>query len=108
MFALSDAAAIYLFSVHFNLFGGSVLKLGTDRHHKRLLDLIDTMDGCPGCFALTECAHGVISYVFIPVSIPASITPSHMVHSTHALGIAAYVSPHDTFTDTRFTTLFTH
>ena len=39
-------------TVHLNLFGGSVLKLGTERHH-HLLEGIDKMTPT-GCFALTE------------------------------------------------------
>lgn len=60
----SEASTIYLFSVHFNLFGGSVLKLGTERHHAELLEGIDSME-TPGCFALTEMGHGVISGMFM-------------------------------------------
>ena len=59
--AISCASATYLFSVHFNLFGGSVLKLGTEKHHKKYLEGIDSMTGLPGCFALTETGNGVIS-----------------------------------------------
>ena len=40
-------------TVQFNLFGGSVLKLGTARHHGTLLRGIDTTNDV-GCFALTE------------------------------------------------------
>lgn len=40
-------------TVQFNLFGGSVLKLGTERHHGGLLQGIDSVDDV-GCFALTE------------------------------------------------------
>ena len=39
-------------TVHLNLFGGTVLKLGTERHH-HLLEGIDKMQPT-GCFALTE------------------------------------------------------
>jgi acyl-CoA oxidase len=39
-------------TVQFNLFGGTVLRLGTDRHHGALLDGIDSLDAI-GCFALT-------------------------------------------------------
>jgi len=40
-------------TVQFNLFGGTVLKLGTDRHHGKFLDQIDTVEQI-GCFGLTE------------------------------------------------------
>ena len=39
-------------TVQFNLFGGTVLKLGTERHH-HLLPGIDTLEEV-GCFGLTE------------------------------------------------------
>ena len=41
----------------FNLFGGTVLKLGTARHHNKLLDGIDSLDDV-GCFGLTELGYG--------------------------------------------------
>ena len=44
-------------TVQFNLFGGTVLRLGTDRHHGSLLDGIDSLDAI-GCFALTELGYG--------------------------------------------------
>lgn len=39
------------------VFGGTVLKLGTERHHKMLLKGIDTLDDV-GCFGLTELGYG--------------------------------------------------
>ena len=45
------------FILQFNLFGGTVLKLGTERHHKRYLDGIDNLDDV-GCFGLTELGYG--------------------------------------------------
>ena len=44
-------------TVQFNLFGGTVLKLGTERHHDRLLDGIDSLKEV-GCFGLTELGYG--------------------------------------------------
>ena len=41
----------------FNLFGGTVLKLGTKRHHDLLLRGITSLDDV-GCFALTELGFG--------------------------------------------------
>ena len=43
-------------TVQFNLFGGTVLKLGTERHHY-ILDKIDAVQEV-GCFALTELGYG--------------------------------------------------
>ena len=39
------------------MFGGTVLKLGTARHHNKLLDGIDSLDDV-GCFGLTELGYG--------------------------------------------------
>eukprot|EP00339_Tiarina_fusa_P024522 CAMPEP_0117066152 /NCGR_PEP_ID=MMETSP0472-20121206/46262_1 /TAXON_ID=693140 ORGANISM="Tiarina fusus, Strain LIS" /NCGR_SAMPLE_ID=MMETSP0472 /ASSEMBLY_ACC=CAM_ASM_000603 /LENGTH=154 /DNA_ID=CAMNT_0004787095 /DNA_START=278 /DNA_END=739 /DNA_ORIENTATION=- len=44
-------------TVQFNLFGGTVLKLGTDKHHGAFLDQIDRLESV-GCFALTELGYG--------------------------------------------------
>jgi acyl-CoA oxidase len=43
-------------TVNFNLFGGTILKLGTERHH-HILKNIDKVDEI-GCFALTELMYG--------------------------------------------------
>jgi acyl-CoA oxidase len=43
--------------VQFGLFGGAVLHLGTRTHHETLLEDILTLS-LPGCFAMTETAHG--------------------------------------------------
>ncbi|XP_063405470.1 uncharacterized protein LOC134688591 [Mytilus trossulus] len=55
--AIIDAAMATKMTVQFNLFGGTVLKLGTERHHKKLLKGIDTLDDI-GCFGLTELGYG--------------------------------------------------
>lgn len=54
-FAVDSGTATKM-TVQFNLFGGSVLKLGTKRHHY-LLDGIDKATDI-GCFALTELGYG--------------------------------------------------
>ncbi|XP_045126050.1 acyl-coenzyme A oxidase 3, peroxisomal-like isoform X2 [Portunus trituberculatus] len=55
--AIIDPAMTTKMTVQFNLFGGTVLKLGTERHHSKLLAGIDTLDDV-GCFGLTELGYG--------------------------------------------------
>lgn len=51
-----DPSTTTKLTVQFNLFGGTLLKLGTDHHHQ-ILDDIDSFKKV-GCFALTELAYG--------------------------------------------------
>lgn len=55
--SIIDPAMAVKMTVQFNLFGGTVLKLGTERHHDVLLKGIDNLDDV-GCFALTELGYG--------------------------------------------------
>lgn len=55
--SIVDPAMSTKMTVQFNLFGGTVLKLGTERHHKKYLKGIDTLNDV-GCFALTELGYG--------------------------------------------------
>lgn len=57
MTAIVDASTATKMTVQFNLFGGTVLRLGTERHHAQLLAGIDTLEDI-GCFALTELGYG--------------------------------------------------
>ena len=54
--AVIDPAMGTKMTVQFNLFGGTVLRLGTERHHY-LLEGIDRMTDV-GCFGLTELGYG--------------------------------------------------
>jgi acyl-CoA oxidase len=49
----ADVSMATKMTVQFNLFGGTVLKLGTKKHHDALLRGIDSLDDV-GCFGLTE------------------------------------------------------
>ncbi len=52
-----DLSLVIKFGVQFGLFGMSVYLLGTERHHKKYLKAIGSLD-LPGCFAMTETGHG--------------------------------------------------
>jgi len=55
--ASHDLSLLVKFGVQFGLFGGSILELGTERHHRRYLADAASLD-LPGCFAMTETGHG--------------------------------------------------
>lgn len=55
--AFCDPSMATKMTVQFNLFGGTVLKLGTQVHHDAMLRGIDNLDAI-GCFALTELGFG--------------------------------------------------
>ncbi len=54
---MMDGSTATKMTVQFNLFGGTVLKLGTETHHALLLDDIDSLASI-GCFGLTELGFG--------------------------------------------------
>lgn len=55
--AIIDPSMATKMTVQFNLFGGTILKLGTERHHEKLLKGIDTLEDV-GCFGLSELGFG--------------------------------------------------
>jgi acyl-CoA oxidase len=55
--AYHDLSLTIKFGVQFGLFGGAILGLGTDRHHRKYLELTGTAE-ILGCFAMTETGHG--------------------------------------------------
>jgi acyl-CoA oxidase len=52
-----DGSLTIKFGVQFGLFGGSIQKLGTKRHHEKYLDAAGSAS-LLGCFAMTETGHG--------------------------------------------------
>jgi acyl-CoA oxidase len=52
-----DLSLVVKFGVQFGLFGGSILFLGTERHHDAYLEKVGTLE-LPGGFAMTELGHG--------------------------------------------------
>ena len=55
--ALGDLSVLVKYGVHFGLFGGSIAQLGTEKHHRRYLARVASME-LPGCYAMTETGHG--------------------------------------------------
>jgi acyl-CoA oxidase len=55
--AFHDASLVVKFGVQYGLFGGSILQLGTERHHQACLPRTGTLE-LPGCFAMSETGHG--------------------------------------------------
>ncbi|HEX5715381.1 MAG TPA: acyl-CoA dehydrogenase [Thermoanaerobaculia bacterium] len=55
--AFHDPSLVVKFGVQYGLFGGSVLQLGTERHHQAILPPTGTLE-LPGCFAMSETRHG--------------------------------------------------
>jgi acyl-CoA oxidase len=57
MMGYHDLSLVIKFGVQFGLFGGSILWLGTQKHHDKYLGDIGTLS-LAGCFAMTEMGHG--------------------------------------------------
>jgi acyl-CoA oxidase len=55
--AFGDLSVLVKVGVHFGLFGGAILHLGTHHHHDAYLADLVTAD-LLGCFAMTESGHG--------------------------------------------------
>ncbi len=55
--ALHDTSMVIKFGVQFGLFGGSILHLGTEKHHAKYLAKVGSLE-LPGCFAMSETGHG--------------------------------------------------
>ncbi|MFD2522510.1 acyl-CoA dehydrogenase family protein [Emticicia soli] len=52
-----DLSLVIKFGVQFGLWGMSVMSLGTEKHYKKYLKDIGSLE-LPGCFAMTETNHG--------------------------------------------------
>jgi len=55
--AFGDLSVLVKLGVQFGLFGGAILQLGTERHHKEYLERLVSAD-LLGAFAMTETGHG--------------------------------------------------
>jgi acyl-CoA oxidase len=55
--AFGDLSVLVKYGVQFGLFGGSILQLGSARHHAAYLAAVASLE-LPGCYAMTESGHG--------------------------------------------------
>jgi acyl-CoA oxidase len=55
--AIHDLSMVIKFGVQFGVLGGSIHRLGTERHHEEYLGKVASLE-LPGCFAMTEWGHG--------------------------------------------------
>jgi len=82
--AIIDPAMTTKMTVQFNLFGGTVLKLGTERHHKELLEGIDDLNDI-GCFGLTELGYGNNAVEMETTATYDAATKEFIVNTPHPL-----------------------
>ena len=57
MLGHADLSLLVKAGVQWGLFGGAILHLGTERHHRAHLPAVMSLE-LPGCFAMTETGHG--------------------------------------------------
>lgn len=74
--------------------GGTVLKLGTARHHQGLLRGIDNVDDV-GCFALTELGYGTLQSVSHGCAVPTTLPSPPLLRAASLIprSLSARVSP---------------
>lgn len=90
--AYADVSAATKMTVQFNLFGGTVLKLGTkEKHHDLLLKGIDLLDDV-GCFALTELGYGNNAVEMQTTAIFDSSTDEFIVNTPSTLACKYWIT----------------
>jgi acyl-CoA oxidase len=88
--ALGDLSVVVKFGVQFGLFGGSVLQLGTARHHEEFLGAIARLE-LPGCYAMTETAHGSNVRDLETTATYDPVTRELVVHTPHEGAAKDYI-----------------
>ena len=77
---MMDGSAATKMTVQFNLFGGTILKLGTQNHHDQLLGDIDALKAV-GCFGLTELGCGNNAVEMQTTATYDSATEEFIIHT---------------------------
>jgi len=80
----ADGSTATKMTVQFNLFGGTVLKLGTNKHHNQFLDRIDNVKDI-GCFGLTELGFGNNAVEMLTTATFDSSSNEFIIHTPATL-----------------------
>ena len=85
-----DLSLVIKFGVQFGLFGMSVFFLGTEKHHKKYLRDIGTLE-LPGCFAMTETGHGSNVRGIETTATYDHASKSFVIHTPHVQAMKEYI-----------------
>ncbi len=85
-----DLSLVVKFGVQFGLWGMSVYFLGTEKHHKKYLRDIGTLD-LPGCFAMTETGHGSNVRGIETTATYVHATKTFVIHTPNELARKEYI-----------------
>jgi acyl-CoA oxidase len=85
-----DLSMVIKFGVQFGLWGMSVYFLGTEKHHKKYLKDIGTLE-LPGCFAMTETHHGSNVKGIETTATYQPATKTLVIHTPHAFAKKEYI-----------------
>lgn len=85
-----DLSLVIKFGVQFGLWGMSVYYLGTEKHHKKYLKDIGTLE-LPGCFAMTETNHGSNVKGIETTATYDHASQTFTIHTPHELARKEYI-----------------
>ncbi len=85
-----DGSLATKFTVQFNLFGGTLIKLGTERH-RPLVPAADAFDQV-GCFGLTELGFGNNAVEMQTTAIYDAATQEFVIHTPSALAAKYWIT----------------
>lgn len=90
MLGFHDNSLAIKFGVQFGLFGGSILQLGTEKHHKKYLKDTGSLK-LAGCFAMTEGGHGSNVRDVETTATYDSETEEFVIHTPHHYAHKEYI-----------------
>ncbi len=85
-----DLSMVIKFGVQFGLWGMSVYFLGTEKHHKKYLKDIGTLE-LPGCFAMTETNHGSNVKGIETTATYDHVSKTFVIHTPNELARKEYI-----------------